>query len=213
MYYKKVPKSQWHSSASFFLRTANVVSQVQWGAAEATKINTWVKLGSPAQWHARRKELRHYPGRATRLLTAKAVICAVSEQVFVPRLADTEPRSAGLSTRASRAWEVIWKATCHLLAICKPAAPRTQSMESSLCPVFGTDSTCSCPLQEQTEEASQQAFQDYKHGQHISFSTGNWVFFFFGGGEWQQMKMRMKKSSHEWFPLLAFSISPYKWKH
>lgn len=31
-----------------------------------------------------------------KLLTAKAVICAVSEQVFEPRLANTEPHSAGL---------------------------------------------------------------------------------------------------------------------
>lgn len=89
-------------------------------------------LGAPAQWHTRRKELRRCPGRATRLLTAKAVICAVSEQVFELRLADTEQHSAGLSTRASRAWQVI----CHLLTICK-LPQDSQSMESSLCPVFG----------------------------------------------------------------------------
>lgn len=100
-------------------------------------------------------------GRVTRLFTAKTVICALSEQIFEPRLADTEPHSAGLSMRASRAWQVIWRATCHLLTTCKPAAPRTQSQwRAPSAQSLGTDSTCSCPLQEQTEEASQQAFQD-----------------------------------------------------
>lgn len=112
------------------------------------------------------QELRHCPGRATRLLATKTVICAVSEQLLEPRLADTEPHSAGLSPRASRAWQVIWRATCHLLTICKPAAPRTRSQwrvpsdqGRFSAPSSGTDSTCSCPLQERTEEASQRAFQ------------------------------------------------------
>lgn len=62
-----------------------------------------MKLGSPSTKTARRKELRHCPGRVTRLFIAKTVICALSEQIFEPRLADTEPHSAGLSMRASRA--------------------------------------------------------------------------------------------------------------
>lgn len=116
-------------------------------------------LGAPAQQRAIRQELRHCPGRATRHLTTKAVICAVSEHVFEPRLADAEPHSAGLSPRASRARQVIWRATSHLLTICKPAVPRTCSRRRFSDPSSATDSTCSCTLQERTEEASQQAFQ------------------------------------------------------
>lgn len=137
---------------SFLLRAANAVR----GCYQ----NQYMSEAWEPQ-HNRRKELRHCPGRATRRLTAKAVICAVSEQVFEPRLADTEAHSAGLSTRASRAWQVTWRTTCHFLTICKPAAPRTHSRwSSSSAQSLETDSTCSCSLQEQTEEASQQAFQD-----------------------------------------------------
>jgi len=84
-------------------------------------------LGAPAQRHAIRATAQALCWKGYQVscnaAPSEAVLCAVSEQAFEPRLADAEPHSAGLSPRASRDQQIIWRATCHLLTIHKPAAP------------------------------------------------------------------------------------------